>query len=71
MADVSNIVTLGIGATPGGRIWYLTSGLESGAVTILEPGTRKVWKAGDRPNVLAAKRHTAEARVRENVRGEG
>jgi hypothetical protein len=30
MADVKNIVTLGIGAAPGGLVWFLTGGLESG-----------------------------------------
>lgn len=29
MTDVKNIITLGIGASPGGLIWFMTSGLES------------------------------------------
>ena len=33
MADVKNIITLGIGANPGSLLWFMTSGLESGAVT--------------------------------------
>lgn len=32
MADVKNIVTLGIGAAPGGLVWFLTGGLEAGVV---------------------------------------
>ena len=32
MADVKNIITLGIGANPGSLLWFMTSGLESGAV---------------------------------------
>ena len=28
MADVKNIITLGIGASPGNLIWFITSGLE-------------------------------------------
>jgi hypothetical protein len=30
MADSKNIITLGIGAAPGGLIWFFTGGLESG-----------------------------------------
>lgn len=29
MADVKNIITLGIGASPGSLLWFFTSGLES------------------------------------------
>ena len=32
MADVKNIITLGIGASPGSLLWVMTSGLESGVV---------------------------------------
>ena len=32
MADVKNIITGGIGASPGGLLWFFTYGLESGAV---------------------------------------
>ena len=38
MADVKNVVTLGIGASPGGLVWFITTGLESGAV-VATPGT--------------------------------
>ena len=31
MADVKNIITLGIGANPGSLVWFLTSGLEIAA----------------------------------------
>jgi hypothetical protein len=34
MADVKNIVTLGIGAAPGGLVWFFTGGLESGVEVI-------------------------------------
>jgi hypothetical protein len=36
MADVKNIVTLGIGAAPGSLIWFITSGLE-GAAAVAVP----------------------------------
>jgi hypothetical protein len=31
VADVQNIITLGIGSAPGKLLWFLTSGLESAA----------------------------------------
>lgn len=34
MADVKNIITLGIGASPGSLMWFITSGLESSAATL-------------------------------------
>jgi hypothetical protein len=36
--DVRNIVTLGIGAAPGGLVWFFTSGLESLASVYTGPG---------------------------------
>jgi hypothetical protein len=36
MADVKNIVTLGVGAAPGNLIWFITSGLE-GAAAVAVP----------------------------------
>jgi hypothetical protein len=36
--DIRNIITLGIGAAPGGLLWFFTSGLESAAVIADVPG---------------------------------
>lgn len=35
--DAKNIVTLGIGAAPGGLVWFLTGGLEAGAAVVVYP----------------------------------
>lgn len=38
MADVKNVITLGIGAAPGGLVWFITGGLEAGsAVAVVTP----------------------------------
>lgn len=40
MADVKNIITLGIGASPGKLLWFITGGLEAGEPPIFA-GTDK------------------------------
>ena len=35
MADVKNIVTLGIGAAPGKLLWFITGGLETAAAAVV------------------------------------
>lgn len=65
MADVKNIVTLGIGAAPGGLIWFFTGGLESGAavppfvdavyiITVPAQDRRVTVMAQDRAIIVAA-----------------
>jgi hypothetical protein len=34
MADVKNVITGGIGAAPGGLVWFFTGGLESATVEL-------------------------------------
>lgn len=39
MADVKNIITMGIGASPGAIIWFFTGGLEVGSSWVQFPST--------------------------------
>jgi hypothetical protein len=41
--DVRNVITGGIGAAPGGLVWFLTGGLEAGeAVIVVTPVARTI-----------------------------
>lgn len=72
MADRKNIVTLGLGASPGKLLWFLTSGLEAAAVAATPTsGARYVFGASTRPGVAAVSQRSVPANDRDNIIGEG
>lgn len=61
MADVKNIITLGIGAAPGKLTWFITTGLEPAVVALPVVGDGEIIKASQRGEIKASPRNNIEA----------
>lgn len=63
MANVKNLITLGIGCNPGGLLWFITSGLGSAEAIILVPSERRTLNIGadDRTITVTADSRTLVA----------
>jgi hypothetical protein len=66
MADVKNIITLGIGASPGSLTWFITTGLESDNAA--PSAVVETWTLRDRETSLTVQTRPTAWTVQEDDR---